>query len=44
MRTILTATGRTITPAGQRLTSLDDLNTLAGETRISCPQEIKTAS
>ena len=44
VRQILTATGHTITPAGQRLGSLDDLNAFADETKITRPREIKTAS
>lgn len=44
IRQVLASTGHTITPAGQRLTSLEDLRAFADAAGISHPEEIKTAS
>jgi len=43
IRQILTAAGHTITPIGQRLTSLEDLHAFADTRGINHPIEIKTA-
>ncbi len=43
IRQILTATGHTIMPTGQRLTSLQDLHAFADAEGISRPKEIKPA-